>query len=40
MGHMAAEKLIELIEQPKATIIEHITIPGELEKGATVSRII
>jgi LacI family transcriptional regulator/LacI family purine nucleotide synthesis repressor len=38
MGHIAAEKLIELIEKPKSTLIEHIIIPGELEKGASVGK--
>jgi hypothetical protein len=33
---MAAEKLIGLIERQKSMIIEHIIIPGELEKGASV----
>jgi len=37
LGQLAAEKLIELIERPKTTLIEHIIVPGELEKGATVS---
>lgn len=39
MGQNAAEKLIDLIEKPKSTLIEHIVIPGELEKGASVGKI-
>lgn len=39
MGHLAAKKLISLIEKPKTTLIEHIVISGELEKGATVKHI-
>jgi LacI family transcriptional regulator/LacI family purine nucleotide synthesis repressor len=40
MGKRAAEKLIELIEKPKTTLIELIVIPGELEKGASVKKLI
>jgi LacI family transcriptional regulator/LacI family purine nucleotide synthesis repressor len=36
MGRIAAERLIDLIEKPKTTLIEQILIPGELEKGASV----
>jgi LacI family transcriptional regulator/LacI family purine nucleotide synthesis repressor len=36
MGRKAAEKLIDLIEKPRTTLIEQIMIPGELEKGASV----
>lgn len=39
MGQYAAEKLIDLIERPKTTLIEHISVPGVLEKGATVCKI-
>ncbi len=39
MGRFAAEKLIDLIERPKTTLIEQIIVPGELEKGETVSKL-
>ncbi len=39
MGRLAAEKLISLIDQPKTTIIEKITIQGRLEKGESVAKI-
>lgn len=39
IGELAAEKLINLIEKPKITLIEYFVVPGELEKGATVSTI-
>ncbi len=40
MGQLAAEKLIDLIERPKTTLIEHISVSGVLESGATVNKII
>lgn len=40
IGRLAAEKLIDLIEKPKSTLIESIIVPGELEKGETVKKII
>lgn len=39
MGQYAAERLIDMIEKPKATIIEHIVIPPKLDMGATVGKI-
>lgn len=36
LGQYAAEKLIDLIERPKTTSIEHLVVTGELEKGSTV----
>lgn len=39
MGRLAAEKVISLIERPKTTLIEHISVPGILERGATVNKI-
>ncbi len=36
LGRMAAEKLIELIEQPKTALIERIDVKGELVPGASV----
>lgn len=39
MGRLAAEKIISIIEQPKTTLIEHITVPGNLEKGETIKKI-
>lgn len=40
IGRIAAEKLIELIEKPKTTLIEQITVQGVLEKGKTVGNYI
>lgn len=40
MGRIAAERLINLIEKPKSTLIELIIIPGELEKGLSVKKIV
>ncbi|MDR0889157.1 MAG: LacI family transcriptional regulator [Oscillospiraceae bacterium] len=37
LGKIAAEKLIDLIEQPKTTIAEHIVIPGALITGASAA---
>lgn len=39
IGVMAARELISLIERPKATAIEQITIPGNLVEGKSVARI-
>ena len=39
IGRTAAEKLISLIENPKATIIERILVPGRLETGGSVAKI-
>lgn len=39
MGRMAAEKLIDLVEKPRTTLIEHIIIPGELEKGESIKKL-
>ncbi len=39
MGQIAAEKLINLIEKPKSTIMEHIIVDGELILGKSVGRI-
>jgi LacI family transcriptional regulator len=39
MGRIAAERLIDLIERPKTTLIELIMIQGELEKGASVKKL-
>lgn len=39
IGTIAAQKLIDLIESPKATIIERIVVPAELLKGGSVGRI-
>lgn len=36
IGAQAAEKLIDLIERPKTTIIEQVIIGGEVYKGKTV----
>lgn len=40
MGRTAAEKLIDLIEKPKTTLIEVIIIPGELAIGASVKTLV
>jgi LacI family transcriptional regulator/LacI family purine nucleotide synthesis repressor len=37
IGRYAGLKLIELIEKPKTALAEYINVPGELDKGATVS---
>ena len=39
MGAAAARQLISLIERPKSTIIEQITIPGKLVEGRTVATV-
>ena len=39
IGRIAAEKLIELIEHPKTTVIEKYTVEGTLYKGASVKTI-
>ena len=39
IGRLAAQKLIELIETPKTTIIDKYTVDGILYKGASVRRI-
>lgn len=39
IGKLAAEKLIDLINNPKGTLIEQIVVEGRLEKGESVGRI-
>ncbi len=39
IGRLAASKLIDLINNPKGTLIEQITVPGKLEKGESVGKI-
>ena len=39
IGVVAARELISLIERPKSTLIEQITIPGHLVEGRTVSHL-
>ena len=39
IGRIAAKKLVSLIENPKATIIEQIVIKGTLQKGGSVGSI-
>lgn len=39
IGRLAAEKLISLIEKPKTTLVEQITVDGSLEEGKTVSNL-
>lgn len=40
IGRIAAERLIDLIEKPRTTLIEQITVQGVLEKGQTVGNYI
>lgn len=40
IGSMAAEKLISLIEKPKATILKQFVVDGELIKGESVKKIV
>lgn len=39
IGVAAARELISLIERPKSTIIEQITIPGKLVEGKSVAKL-
>lgn len=39
LGRSAAEKLIALIENPKATIIERVVVEGKVLKGNSVGRL-
>ncbi|WP_026652911.1 LacI family DNA-binding transcriptional regulator [Butyrivibrio proteoclasticus] len=39
IGSLAASKLIELINNPKGTLIEQIVVNGTLEKGQSVAKI-
>lgn len=39
IGHTAAEKLIELIENPRTSLIEKIVIPGRLLEGGSVGEV-
>lgn len=39
IGRTAAEKLVDLIEKPKSTLIESIIISGELAEGETVNKL-
>ena len=39
IGSLATRKLISLIENPKATIIERITVKGMLQKGASIAKL-
>lgn len=40
IGRIAAEKLIDLIENPKTTLIDRFTVDGTLFKGASVKRLL
>lgn len=40
IGRIAAEKLIDLIENPKTTLIDKFTVDGTLFKGASVKKIV
>lgn len=39
IGRIAAEKLVDLIENPKTTLIDKFTVSGTLFKGASVRKI-
>lgn len=39
LGKTAAERLINLIEHPKTTLVDRIVISGELREGKTVKRL-
>ena len=39
IGRIAAEKLIDLIENPKTTLIDRFSVDGALFKGASVKKI-
>lgn len=39
IGSIAADKLINLIESPKTTLIEHILVKGKLVKGESVKNL-
>ena len=39
IGSLAASKLIDLINNPKGTLIEQIVVNGELKKGESVAKI-
>jgi LacI family transcriptional regulator, galactose operon repressor len=39
LGRLAAEKLIHLIEKPKAAVIERVVVRGEVIKGESVKQI-
>ena len=38
IGKIAAQKLINLIENPRTTLIEHITVDGYLSEGTTIKK--
>ena len=40
IGRIAAEKLIDLIENPKTTMIDKFTVDGTLFKGASVKQLL
>lgn len=39
IGFVAARELISLIERPKSTIIQQITVPGQLVEGESVAAV-
>jgi LacI family transcriptional regulator/LacI family purine nucleotide synthesis repressor len=39
IGRVAAEKLVDLIENPRTTIVEQVVIPAKLSEGHTISDI-
>ena len=40
IGRIAAEKLVDLIENPKTTMIDRFTVDGTLFKGASVKQLL
>ena len=40
IGRIAAEKLIDLIENPKTTLVDRFTVDGTLFKGASVQQLL
>ena len=39
IGRLAASKLIDLINNPKGTLIEQVVVGGKLEPGETVKKL-
>ena len=38
IGRVAAENLINLIEKPKSSLIEHVVVEGNLIRGRSVRK--
>ncbi len=39
MGKTAAEQLVNLVEKPRTTMVEHITVPGTIVEGESVKKL-